>query len=41
MNNPETANDVRTYYTAGKIEFDAFDEGFKKEPSTQTTLQST
>ncbi len=30
MNNPETANDVRTYYTAGKIEFDAFDEGFKK-----------
>lgn len=29
-NNPETANDVRTYYTAGKIEFDAFDEGYKK-----------
>lgn len=28
--NPETANDVRTYYVAGKIEFDAFDEGFKK-----------
>ena len=27
---PSTANDVRTYYTAGKIEFDAFDEGFKK-----------
>lgn len=28
--NPETAKDVRTYYVAGKIEFDAFDEGFKK-----------
>lgn len=28
--NPETANDVRTYYVAGKIEFDAFDEAFKK-----------
>lgn len=28
--NPATANDVRTYYVAGKIEFDAFDEAFKK-----------
>lgn len=30
MNNPETANDAQTYYIAGKIEFDAFDEAFKK-----------
>ena len=30
MNNPETANDARTYFVAGKIELDAFDEGFKK-----------
>lgn len=30
MANPETSNDVRTYFTAGKIEFDAFDEAFKK-----------
>lgn len=28
--NPETANDVNTWYTAGKIEFGAFDEAFKK-----------
>lgn len=28
--NPETSGDVRTYYVAGKLEFDAFDEGFKK-----------
>ncbi len=28
--NPETANEARTYYVAGKVEFDAFDEGFKK-----------
>lgn len=28
--NPETAQDVRTYYVAGKIEFDAFDEAIKK-----------
>ncbi len=26
MENPETANDVRTYYVAGKIEFDAYDK---------------
>lgn len=26
MNNDETKNDARTYYTAGKIEFDAFDK---------------
>lgn len=26
--NPETANDVNTYYIAGKIEFDAFDKDF-------------
>ena len=30
MANPETAQDAGTYYIAGKIEFDAFDEGFKK-----------
>lgn len=30
LNNPETASDVRTLYVAGKIEFDAFDEGYKK-----------
>ncbi len=29
--NPETQNDARTYYIAGKIEFDAFDDGFKKQ----------
>lgn len=29
--NPETQNDARTYYVAGKIEFDAFDDGFKKQ----------
>lgn len=28
--NSETANNVQTYYVAGKIEFDAFDEAFKK-----------
>lgn len=28
--NPETANDVNTWFTAGKIEFGAFDEAFKK-----------
>lgn len=28
--NPETANDANTWYTAGKIEFGAFDEAFKK-----------
>lgn len=26
MENPETANDARTYFVAGKIEFDAFDK---------------
>lgn len=26
MENPETAKDARTYYTAGKIEFDAYDK---------------
>lgn len=30
-NNAETKNDARTYYVAGKIELDAFDEGFKKK----------
>lgn len=30
MNNPETANDVNTYYVAGKIEYDAFDNGYGK-----------
>ena len=28
--NPETSNQARTYYVGGKIEFDAFDEAFKK-----------
>lgn len=27
---PETANDVRTYYAGGKIEFDAYDSALKK-----------
>ncbi len=26
MQNPETKNEARTYFTAGKIEFDAFDK---------------
>lgn len=26
MSNPETQNDVKTYFTAGKIEFDAYDK---------------
>lgn len=26
MENPETANDVKTYFTAGKIEYDAYDQ---------------
>lgn len=30
INNPETANDAYTYSTAGKIEFGAFDDGYKK-----------
>ncbi|MDE7181012.1 MAG: hypothetical protein K2N88_07450 [Muribaculaceae bacterium] len=30
ISNPETAEQARTYYVAGKIEFDAFDEAFKK-----------
>lgn len=29
MENPETQNDARTYYIAGKIEFDAYDNGIK------------
>ncbi|MDE5874894.1 MAG: hypothetical protein K2H15_04540, partial [Muribaculaceae bacterium] len=29
MQNPETQNDARTYYIAGKIEFDAFDNATK------------
>lgn len=29
MQNPETQNDAQTYYIAGKIELDAFDNGFK------------
>lgn len=31
INNPETQNDARTYYTAGKIEFDAFDKAYGKQ----------
>lgn len=29
--NPETASDARTYFTGGKIEFDAFDNSFKRQ----------
>lgn len=29
--NPETANDARTYFVAGKIEFDAYDNALKKQ----------
>ncbi|MBD5308958.1 MAG: hypothetical protein HDS10_00795 [Bacteroides sp.] len=29
IENPETMNDARTYYTAGKIEFDAYDNATK------------
>jgi tetratricopeptide repeat protein len=29
--NPETQNDARTYFVAGKIEYDAFDNSFKKQ----------
>lgn len=29
MSNPETANDARTYFVAGELEFDAFDNGIK------------
>lgn len=28
---PETQNDARTYYVAGKIEYDAFDNAFKRQ----------
>lgn len=28
--NPETANDVRTYYTGGKVEYAAYDDAYKK-----------
>ncbi|MCH5232454.1 MAG: hypothetical protein J1E78_02365 [Muribaculaceae bacterium] len=31
MSNPETQNDARTYYIAGKIEFDAYDNAFKTQ----------
>lgn len=31
MQNPETQNDAQTYYIAGKIEMDAFDNGFKNK----------
>ncbi len=31
IENPETAQDARTYYTAGKIEFDAFDKAEVKK----------
>ena len=30
-NNPETSSDVQTYYVAGKIEFDAYDNALKKQ----------
>lgn len=31
MENPETQNDARTYYIAGKIEFDAYDNATKEK----------
>lgn len=31
VSNPETQNDARTYFVAGKIEYDAFDNSFKKQ----------
>lgn len=31
MENPETANDVRTYYVLGKMEFDAYDKALSKQ----------
>ncbi|MDE6811982.1 MAG: hypothetical protein K2J15_06480, partial [Muribaculaceae bacterium] len=31
MNDPETANDVNTYYIAGKLEFDAYDKGLQSK----------
>ena len=31
MENPETANDARTYFVAGKIEFDAYDNATKAQ----------
>lgn len=31
MNNPETQNDARTYFVAGKIEFDAYDNATKAQ----------
>lgn len=46
MENPETKNDARTYYIAGKIEFDAFDNATKakminpNDPSAQGTAMA-
>lgn len=46
LNNPETKDQARTYYVAGKIEFDAFDNGFKtkminpEDPSAQGTVMA-
>ena len=40
MENPETQNDARTYYVAGKIEYDAFDNAYKTKminPNDPTT----
>lgn len=31
MENPETSSDARTYFVAGKIELDAYDNSFKKQ----------
>lgn len=44
--NPETAEQARTYYVAGKIELDAFDNGYKtrminpEDPSAQGTVMA-
>ena len=44
MANPETKDQARTYYVAGKIEFDAFDNGYKTkminpdDPTAQPTV---
>lgn len=44
MEDPSTQNDARTYFVAGKLEFDAFDNGFKMkmikpdDPSAQAAV---
>lgn len=46
MENPETQNNAETFYVAGKIEFDAFDNAYKtkminpNDPSAQGTVMA-